>query len=106
MIIRKFYTTTVCQNDYMTHLECRGTAKVRKDEIESLSMQLLREKGQVFFFPSKNHVLYKLHQVSSLKYEVDTRKKTTKDLEGKLVSCQTRSSSREERNIYRVSQKT
>ena len=71
----------------MTHLECRGTAKVRKDEIESLSMQLLREKGQVSFFLSKNHVLYKLHQVSSLKYEVDTRKKTTKDLEGKLVSC-------------------
>ena len=26
----------------------RGTSKVRKDEIESLSMQLLREKGQVF----------------------------------------------------------
>ena len=70
----------------MIHLECRGTAKVRKDEIESLSMQLLREKGQVSFFLSKNHVLYKLHQVSSLKYEVDTRKKTTKDLEGKLVS--------------------
>ena len=74
----------------LTHLECRGTAKVRKDEIESLSMQLLREKGQVTFFPPKNHVLYKLNQVSSLKYEVDTRKKTTKDLEGKLVSCSTR----------------
>ena len=40
-----------------------------------------------------------------MKYEVDTRKKTTKDLEGKLVSCLTRSSSREERYIYRVSQK-
>ena len=39
----------------MTHLEFRGTAKVRKDEIESLSMQLLREKGQVSFFPSKSH---------------------------------------------------
>ena len=90
VIVRKFYDTNVCQNDtILTHLECRGTAKVRKDEIESLSMQLLREKGQVFFFPSKNHVLYKLNQVSSLKYEVDTRKKTTKDLEGKLVSCST-----------------
>ena len=40
-----------------TYLECRGTAKVRKDEIESL----LREKGQVFFFLSKSHVLYKLN---------------------------------------------
>ena len=28
-------------------LNPRGTSKVRKDEIESLSMQLLREKGQV-----------------------------------------------------------
>ena len=44
-----------------TYLECRGTAKVRKDEIESLSMQLLREKGQVSFFLSKSHVLYKLN---------------------------------------------
>ena len=86
-----------------TYLECRGTAKVRKDEIESLSMQLLREKGQVFFFLSKSHVLYKLNQVSSLKYEVDTRKKTTKDLEGKLVSCPTRASSREERSITKHS---
>ena len=87
----------------MTHLECRGTAKVRKDEIESLSMQLLREKGQVTFFPFKNHFICKLNQVSSLKYEVDTRKKTTKDLEGKLVSCTTRLSSRKERSITKHS---
>ena len=46
-----------------TYLECRGTAKVRKDEIESLSMQLLREKGQVSFFLSKIHVQVELGEL-------------------------------------------